>query len=651
MNIEAALNPEQLKVVREADGHSLVLAGAGSGKTRTLIYRLAYLFQRNVPLDEIMLLTFTNKAAKEMLFRAQNLIGVTYMFPYGGTFHHVANLFLHRFSSLVGLPDDYSIIDKEDEKDLLKGCLVNLAAKFGNYAPKPGLLSSIYGLSRNSCCPVADTIARRFPALINSTDVFLEIFNSYLEEKKKQHLLDFDDLLCYWNQLLDNEIYRNFMDRIHYVLVDEYQDTNRLQFEILEKLVPKDGNLLVVGDDAQSIYSFRAAEIRNILDFQERFPGCRVFRLTTNYRSTPEILDLANASISKNMHQYPKDLKPVLPTGLIPRIVKCGDQHQEALFIVQQIRKLKEAGTEPSEIAVLFRARYQALRLEMQLKKDGMPFVVRGGRGFFEQSHIRDIMAFLRLLFHPFNLQDFLRVIKLFPGIGNKNAETLHFRFIREFHGDRLSDPEDLQPVRLSKKVEEGWAMFAQLYAKTMTMEKGGEIVTAILNDFYSNYLSMEYEDADEREAEIEELGILAGSTNIRDFIHLAVLDEDIKNDQYSSSEEESSVILSTIHQAKGLEWSVVFILGVSQGIFPDSRNEDKEGIEEERRLFYVAVTRSKKELYISYPDLVEKYGSASVRGGKQKYLAMVSPSKFLTELPAECYETWKVNLNHAFSF
>ncbi|MDD5092361.1 MAG: ATP-dependent helicase [Candidatus Wallbacteria bacterium] len=635
MELEActSLNDEQRAVVTSGDGYSLVLAGAGSGKTRTLVYRMAWLHSRGVSLDRIMLLTFTNKAAREMLSRAQSLMGIYYRLPYGGTFHSLANLFLRRFASLIGREPDYTILDKSDEHDLLKECIVTMQQEFGKLAPKPAVASSLYSFCRNSMSPLKEVLSCRRETEQDLCGVYQSLFCLYEEEKVRNKVMDFDDLLVCWHELLAHVEYRMFINStISHVLVDEYQDTNRLQFEILKRLVPTGGNLLVVGDDAQSIYSFRAAEIRNILDFQEHYPDCRIFRLTTNYRSTPEILTLANASIQSNMSQFPKELKPVLASGSLPRVVNCPDQTHEAHFIVQEVKKLVEKGLSPERIVVLFRARYQSLRLEMILLREGISYCVRGGIGFFEQAHIKDLLAFLNLLINPLNLMAFRRAVRLFPGIGGKSADSLHSRFINDFHPDKTGGTP-FQITKSGRKAEEGYAEFTKVLRALDGETNPGAVISLILDRFYRDYLVRSFDNAPERESECEELAVLSGNyTSVALFLSEAVLDDGIKGENRHGNPA-NALTLSTIHQAKGLEWEAVFLLGLNHDIFPDARNSDGPSLEEERRLFYVAVTRAQRELYLTYPTMIEQ----------RRNIALAEKSLFLKELPDSVYETWKV--------
>jgi len=637
MNILTQLNEEQLDIVKTKSKYTLVLAGAGSGKTRTLVYRLAYLVEKGTLPEEIMLLTFTNKAAREMLNRAKKLVGGNFYFPFGGTFHSIANSFLKRFNSLLNIDRDYSILDKSDEKDLIKDCIIISGYKNSKEIPKPKIVSMVYSLMRNSCEDLETTLKHRLPSLIKHSEFFSKVIKTYEIEKYRHFSVDFDDLLSLWDTMLDFKECRDFIkQRISYILVDEYQDTNKLQFSILRKLCSITGNLMVVGDDAQSIYSFRAAEIGNIMRFKDVFPEQRIYKLTTNYRSSPQILDFANNSISKNNLQFEKVLIPVNETGPLPSVMRCQDQKAEANFIVTKIQEFREKGMNLSEISILFRARYQSVRLEMSLINNNIDYVVRGGMGFFEQSHIKDIIALLQIISNPQNLLAFKRIIKMFPGIGPKSAEKLHLQFLSEYFTKKMGSE---LPSISGKKAMNSFKHFKEIFDQLIKEKNPKSIIMNFLNNFYREYISKKYDDPGDREKECEELALLSGKyQSLNEFLNEAVLDEEIRSSD-NNDEKKERVTLSTIHQAKGLEWDCVFIIGVNHEIFPDSRHLEKNALEEERRLFYVAVTRAKRHLFISYPELIEKYNS----------LTLGDPSCFITEIPKNLYESFRVRNNNLF--
>ncbi|MGH7198296.1 MAG: ATP-dependent helicase, partial [Candidatus Omnitrophota bacterium] len=415
------LNPSQHEVVTEADGPCLVLAGAGSGKTRTLIYRVAYLLEKGVRPEEILLVTFTNKAAQEMRNRVELLLKTKAKGLWCGTFHHIGNRTLRMYGRHIGLNEAFSILDEEDGRDLIKVCMKSLDTRSleGRF-PKPAVVQSILSFAVNAKKKVAEVVTKQYPYFSQFIGQFERIKALYEEKKRKTHNLDYDDLLVKWIGLLDSssEVRDRLTRQFRFCLVDEYQDTNRLQHEVIRILSGHHRNLLVVGDDAQSIYSFRAAEVQNILRFPEDHANARIFKLETNYRSTRPILELANHSIKHNVHQFPKTLKSVQPDGSSPQYVRVRDTRQEAAFVVQRILEFTEAGIELGDIAVLFRAHYHAAEIEMELAKRGIAYIVRGGVRFFEQAHVKDVLAYLRILMNPMDEIAWIRVLTLQPGIG-----------------------------------------------------------------------------------------------------------------------------------------------------------------------------------------------------------------------------------------
>ncbi|UCG35852.1 MAG: ATP-dependent helicase [Candidatus Omnitrophota bacterium] len=374
------LNHQQLKVVQEAQGPCLVLAGAGSGKTRVLIYRLAYLLEKGIHPQNILLATFTNKAAQEMINRAEVLLKSTLSGLWAGTFHHIGNITLRKEAHLLDYSPNFTIVDKEDAKDLIDDCVEELGySQKGKLFPKKNIISDVLSLALNSQRQIEEIITEFFPQLEEFRVSIKKVTEHYARKKKEANIMDFDDLLINWLTLLENPQVREKYSRLfQYILVDEYQDTNRLQFEILKRLSLVHKNILVVGDDAQSIYSFRGAEIHNLLDFPHTFEGAKVFKLEINYRSSPQILNLANDIIKHNVNQFPKELEAIKPDADMPLIVKTKDVYQQAKFVAQRILELHREGIPLQEMAVLFRSRFQALELEMELLKRNIPYIIRG---------------------------------------------------------------------------------------------------------------------------------------------------------------------------------------------------------------------------------------------------------------------------------
>lgn len=629
---ENNLNAQQLKVVKEADGPSLVLAGAGSGKTRVLIYRLAYLLETGASPKDILLMTFTNRAAYEMINRSEVLLKSTLSQLWAGTFHHIGNITLRREGHILGYDSNFTIIDREDAKDILEDCLDDLGLyKKEKTFPKKGIIYNIYSLAASSQNTIEEAIQRFSPQVKEYTYTINSIISLYKKKKVKANVMDFSDLLTNWLKVLQNpDVCEKYSKTFKHILVDEYQDTNKLQFKILKKLSSYHNNIIAVGDDAQSIYSFRAADIKNILDFPKTFHGTKIFKLQTNYRSTPEILSMANEIIKHNLNQFPKDLNSIRPSGKIPCVVKTKDVYEQAKFIGQRILELNRNGIPLKEMAVLFRSRFQALELEMELLKRNIPYVVRGGLRFFEQAHIKDTMAFLKVIINPKDEVSFKRAISLQKGIGRGFAHKIWQKF-----GNEKKSLNEIEKS-LSKRQKEGFKNFSSLFEKLQKTKNPTDALREILTT-YKDYCYLSFDNADERIMDLEELAKMASNyANIKDFLLDLSSFEDFKGESKTKNQDEDDTfVLSTIHQAKGLEWEVVFIIGFSDYDFPHPKAlKDSHSLEEERRLFYVATTRTKSLLHITYPNIKYTFKNGAV---------LTRASMFLDELSPNTYENWDI--------
>ncbi|MFH1768141.1 MAG: UvrD-helicase domain-containing protein [Candidatus Omnitrophota bacterium] len=632
IDYESNLNPDQLKVIREGEGPSLVLAGAGSGKTRVLIYRLAYLLEKGVAASNILLVTFTNKASHEMIHRAESLLKTNLSGLWAGTFHHIGNLILRKEAQSIGYTNNFTIIDREDSKDLIDDCIEELGfRKSGKLFPKKGVISNILGLAANSLKEVDEIIINDYAHIEEYLPQIKRLVHRYKNKKKEANVMDFDDLLLNWLNILEiSSLHKKYAQTFQYILVDEYQDTNRLQFEILKKLSRRHKNILTVGDDAQSIYSFRAADINNLLTFPKAFDGAAIFKLQINYRSTPQILNLANEIIKNNLNQFPKQLTAIKKDGELPVVVRTKDVYQQAQFVAQRVLELNEQGISLEGIAVLFRSRFQALELEMELLKRSITYFVRGGVRFFEQAHIKDTFSYLKVITNPKDELSFKRALCLHRGIGRGFSQKIWDKFANE--REKLSDIG----AALPKKQSEGFNEFLRIIEKIKEIPSPEEAIKEILKT-YRDYCHLTFDNPDDRVSDIEELAKMA-----REYptIRRLLLDlnsyEDFKGETLlSASDRNEALILSTIHQAKGLEWKAVFIIGFSDYEFPHPKAlNSTDAFEEERRLFYVATTRAKDILYITYPQT--KY---TFKNG----LIISRPSSFLYELPADCYQEWDV--------
>ncbi|MBN2120597.1 MAG: ATP-dependent helicase [Candidatus Omnitrophica bacterium] len=624
------LNPQQYEVVTKAEGPCLVLAGAGSGKTRVLIYRLAYLIEKGINPKNIMLVTFTNKASREMINRAEVLLKRSLTRLWMGTFHHIGNIILRKEAKTLGFSSNFTIIDREDAKDLVQDCIEDLGfSKQAKLFPKKDVILNAYAASANSQKNIDTVINENFSYLEEYCLPIKRVIAKYIRKKKDANIMDFEDLLSFWLKVLeDKETREKYSGIFQYILVDEYQDTNRLQFEILKKISYVHKNILVVGDDAQSIYSFRAAEIKNILEFPDCFENTKIFKLETNYRSTPQILDLANSIINNNKNQFPKHLKAVKKDLGLPALVKTYDVYKQADFVAQKIMELHRQNMPLKEIAVLFRSRYLALELEVELMKRNIPYIIRGGLRFFEQAHIKDVFSYLKIVLNPQDELSYKRALCLHSGIGRTYA-------YRIWKG-RVLERKNSQAVlkTLPKKAQEGYKEFLKILAE-LNKEPATEKALRIIIDNYQAYCYVSFDNSQDRLMDLEELAKMARNhTTIRSFLEDLSSYEEFKGETLlSPAEKEDSIVLSTIHQAKGLEWRVVFTIGLNEYDFPHPKAlESQERLEEERRLFYVAVTRTKQELYLVYPESKYTYKNG---------LVISRPSMFVYEIPDSLYEEW----------
>jgi len=637
IDYRAELNDEQYKVVTEGEGPCLVLAGAGSGKTRTLVYRVAYLLEKGVAPNRILLVTFTNKAAKEMTSRIELLLKNKPKGLWSGTFHHMGNRLLRIYGKEIGIDPNFNILDSEDSKSLVKLCRSNISLPDDKYFPKADLINKIISLAANLKDPISDIIRRRFPQIDEDYIPIIERINqSYKDKKRQSNSLDFDDLLFEWNRLLlESASTREKLSRqFKYILVDEYQDTNHIQGEIINHLAGTDQNVLVVGDDSQSIYSFRGAIVDNILNFPKDFPEVKTFKLETNYRSTPEILKLANTSINCNKNKFEKNLHTSKKSADKPALVALEDAYTQADFICQRMLDLqREEGINLNEMVVLFRAHFQSLELEMELNKRNIPYVMRGGLRFFEQAHIKDVIAYLRILGNHLDEVSWQRVLQLQTCIGPATVNNIW---------QQIQTASSLEQIltnqfKLSVKASIGWTEARNLLDKLQSMDVTdiSTLIKTILKSGYERIIKNNFDNPQDRLADLEQLSVFSSRYELLEkFLADTALGEGFKGSSIVENNEvpEDAVALSTIHQSKGLEWKVVFVMSLVDGQFPNMKAFDnRRDMEEERRMFYVATTRAQDQLYLTYP--IFSYNSGNIN----------QVSQFIKELPEEVYEKWQV--------
>ena len=654
IDYRAELNEQQHAAVTALMGPTLVIAGAGSGKTRTLTYRVAYLLDNGISSENILLLTFTNKAAHEMLDRVEDLVPFDTTGIWGGTFHSVGNRILRRHAEKVGLTRSFSIMDREDQKDLMQACVASSGVNTKEVRfPKPELLATMFSLSDNTGETMQDVLEYRYPYFLDLKEPINKVRKEYKKRKIETNSADFDDLLILCVQLLEDnpDILQVYQQQFQFVLVDEYQDTNDVQSKLISLLSGKHKNLMVVGDDAQSIYSWRGADFEHILQFKETYPDAKTFKIETNYRSVPEVLELANQAISVNQKQFKKNLKAKRPArGQLPAMVPVQDPNTQASFVAQRILELRDEGIELEEIAVLYRAHYQAMELQMELTNRGIPFNITSGLRFFEQAHIKDVAAFMKLAVNRKDEVAFKRIARMLPGIGVISASKLWLEWlnspITKSDDPPISFSEHLEKFKVPSKSKNTWIQFGYTMDELCPdgeLAPPREMISSILGGVYDDYMRSKFTNYDNRIQDLEQLKRYSEQfDDSTDFLgQLALLSgvegEPSKNN--SKEDKSEAVTLSSVHQAKGLEWRAVFVIWLTDGMFPNSRvieedDDEESGLEEERRLFYVAVTRAKDELYLIYP-----YIWPSSRTGD----VMQRPSRFLEDFESKLVEEWEV--------
>lgn len=674
------LNEQQHAAATAEPGPALVIAGAGSGKTRTLTYRVAYLIETGTPPESILLLTFTNKAAQEMMSRVRALLGSDLANLWGGTFHSIGHRMLRRYADLIDFRKDFTILDRQDSKDLLKACIgaLDFDPKETRF-PKPDVLQNVFSMAANMGDSIAELLATRYPHFSQLVGPIEALGKAYTKRKQAANVMDFDDLLTLWHRLLKehDDVRERCQQRFKFILVDEYQDTNELQAELIDMLAAKHKHVMVVGDDSQSIYSWRGADFRNILNFPDKYPGAKTYKIEVNYRSTPEILAVANAAIKANIHQFEKQLEPARPSGNRPAVVACNDGNEQAAFVAQRALELREEGIELTDMAVLYRSHFHALELQLELTRRNIPFAISSGIRFFEQAHVKDVAAHLKLICNPLDEVSFKRAAMLLRGIGSKGADKLwmifHDERTRLMAGATESEDGDpdwgveegnsagkaaaaptepiasalrLAEAKVPKKARTAWTQFADTMGQLEDPGMRGspsEMIQLLMDASYEQYLQENFENYRSRLDDLEQLGSFALQfEDIEEFLGQLALLTNVEAEAHQAEPDEEKIKLSTIHQAKGLEFDVVFAIMLCDGLFPSARSmEELDGEEEERRLFYVAVTRARNELYLTYP---------LVRAGQGYGDYMQTASRFLSEIPRELVEDWNLQTATPYS-
>jgi DNA helicase-2/ATP-dependent DNA helicase PcrA len=644
------LNEQQFRVVTAKPSAALVVAGAGTGKTRTITYRVAYLIEQGVSPQRILLATFTNRAAREMLKRVETLTGSQNVHKiWGGTFHRIANLVLRRHAVSIGFDSNYSILDAEDSRDFINVCIEEAAIDTkAKRFPKPEVVQNIISYANNTDQPIEEVIIKKYPYFEMLAQQIKRVDFVYMERKRERNVMDYDDLLLNWKRLLIEkpDIANVYAEQFQHILVDEYQDTNKLQAELIDLLAVKHKNVMVVGDDAQSIFAWRGAEFTNIYEFPKRYPNAEIYKLELNYRSTPEILGLANVSIANNRKQFPKTLEAIKKSkDWKPALVPCSDVEQQSAFVASRILELRDEGTSLEEIAVLYRSHYHSIELQLELTRRNIPYRVQSGVRFFEQAHIKDVISYLRIICNPRDELAWKRILKMIPSVGNQTANRIYESLAYAENPFALVKKEDFKYQPRSKA---NWKNFVDLLEKITTDEnrnRPAKQIELILTNGYEQYLQENYENFEARLEDLRGLAMYAARyDSTEDFLsELALLSTErfkeptgiVGEDVVSGGEEDELLTLTSVHQAKGLEWKAVFIIWAAEGKFPSPRSlKEIDSDEEERRLWYVALTRAQDELYLTYPLMIVDYNRQTV---------LQKPSRFVMECPPALVEVWSL--------
>ncbi|HOQ39808.1 MAG TPA: ATP-dependent helicase [Fervidobacterium sp.] len=614
------LDEEQKSAVVEPGGKIVVIAGPGSGKTRVITYKIAHLLITGIKPSEILLVTFTRAAAREMIERAQRVTKTDLNDMLAGTFHHVCNTLLRKYGNAVDLKPNFTILDEGDAKSLMKFVRSRfVTSKQMNKAlPTNNELYSLYSYMNNTLSTPYEVVLKRAKRWINVIDVIERIFQEYTLEKGKQNVVDYDDLLIKMLQLLENNehIREAISSKFRWILVDEFQDTNIVQLKIVQLLSQVHGNIFVVADDSQSIYFFRGARFENV---REIMNNAKTFKIQTNYRSTDKIVDLVNSVIPRS--SVPKRLRSVRPGSQKPIVVNTYDHFDEASFVAQQIISHVDEGANYSDIAVIYRAHSHSLELQLELAKRSIPFRILSGIRFTESAHAKDVIAFLKLMVNPFETISWMRILKLSENVGDATAEKI---------ANQILSQESPIDAFLAMGIKSANIVEIKEIMDYCRGKLPSEQIERFYEGFYKNYLEVEYVDFRDREEDIERLIEMAKFyDSTQDFLNELLISEDVGR----QTEDEGKVTLTTVHQAKGLEWKVVFVIGVNPGDFPHFLAVKDGTLDEEERLFYVAITRAKDYLYISHSVL----SRSNYRGFKDV------DRDFIEDIPPQLVEFWRV--------
>ena len=636
------LNPEQCAAATSDGGPMLVLAAAGTGKTRTLVHRVAYLIEKGVPAERILLLTFTNRAAREMTERAEKLIGTGVGGMWSGTFHSICAKFLRRYGSFLGYKPGFTIIDEDDQKKLMGQIVKEVAGKGVKDFVKKEFILKLISDAANREKDFRTLVEVQQSKVALDVEKVVRCGELYAERKRELGAMDFDDLLVNGLRLLrEVESVRNALqDHFLHVLVDEYQDTNSLQAQFTDILAAKNRNLMVVGDDFQCIYTWRGAQFENIMEFPNRWEGCRILKLERNYRSMSPILDVANVVMKDVQHQFEKTLRPFRKgAGFQPQLYRMWDAHAQAELILKLVEHLRGQGFQYKDIAILYRSHFSSIDIQLALTRARLPFRITSGVGVFEQLHVKDVLSFLRLLLNPHDELSFFRLVGMLPGVGEASLRKCWVKLGRSFDPGSGMDRMSLDSM-LPPKAKAGWEGMQKAFAgapQHLSLGEDGKLIEDFVHYFYGDHLRRQFdeEDAAGRLEDLVELQsqIASYQTGLRGFLEEVALMTNL-DAQNKAALPADHMLLSTIHQSKGMEWPVVILPWLVDTIFPSARSVEDGNLDEERRLFYVAVTRAKDRLYLSVPR-----SKKTSDGG----MCPAEPSQFVREIPPEMYNEHEV--------
>ncbi len=633
LNYEVELNESQLEVVKTFRGPILVVAGAGSGKTRTLTYRVARMIESGIAPESILLLTFTRKAAREMLRRAATLLDSRCEKVAGGTFHSFSNMVLRRYGRTIGLHSGFTILDQSDSEDVIQILVEQLGLKQkGQNFPKKRTIHNLFSKSVNKELSIEQIVVKYYAAYSQEIEALRQLHSRFVKYKLEHQLMDYDDLLVYTQQLLkQNQEIQEHLSRLYrYIMVDEYQDTNAVQAQIVKLLASTHDNVMAVGDEAQSIYSFRGANYRNILEFPKQFPGTRIIKLEENFRSVQPILNLTNDVIKQARESFEKELYTKKTGGTRPAKIPTLNERQQSQFVAQRILDLQNEGIPLSHIAVLFRSSFHSFDLELELNKCGIPFVKVGGLKFIEAAHIKDILAHLRVLANPQDEVSWRRMLLLLDGIGPKTAGKII---------QQLSQQENpfawLRDYPKKAKYRLDIQRLGAILQEIIPLDPADQVQS--LRKYYAPILESKYDEHSKRQQDLEQLNTITEQfRNLETFLTEMTLEppnRSVDDVAQTEEDEEDLLVLSTIHSAKGLEWHSVFVIWLAEGRFPSNRAvDDDDALEEELRLLYVATTRAMKNLYLTYPMSDSRWGTFFSR-----------PSRFLEGISQKYLEQWSL--------